>query len=72
MPTTHRFSIHAQLRYRLAQDGWLLLNIAPVERPSQKVVHENIRNNRGIPFRDLSAPKGTTRLHGIAVPAGNL
>ena len=72
MPTIHRFSIHATLRYHLTQEGWLLLNMAAIECPSQRVVRENIRNDRGLPFRDYFAPRGTTRLHGIAAPAGNL
>ena len=72
MPAAHRFSVHTQLRYHLAQDGWLLLNIAPIIAPSQKVVRERIENSLGIPFRDNCSSTGTNRLHGIAAPAGNL
>ena len=72
MTTTHRFSINTQLRYHLTQDGWLLLNVAPIECLSQRIVSESISNSRGLPFRDFIAPKGTSHLHGIAAPAGNL
>ncbi|MFA7235207.1 MAG: hypothetical protein WC076_13975 [Terrimicrobiaceae bacterium] len=71
-PPPHRFSIHARLSYHLAREGWLLLNLAAVKNPSQRVLRENITNNRGIAFREHVVPEGTTRFHGIAAPAGDL
>lgn len=72
MPTTHRFSIRTQLSYQLSEKGWLLLNLAAVETPTQRVLGESIRNNHGIAFREHEVFKNTTRFHGIAAPAGLL
>lgn len=72
MPMTHRFFISARLRYQLSQEGWLLLNIAAKKGPSQRVVRESVGNSRGIAFREHAVPLATTRLHGIAAPAGPL
>ena len=72
MHTKHRFSIRTRLNYRLSGEGWLLLNIAAARNVSQRVLLENIRNNRGIPFREHVAPEGATRFHGIAAPDGDL
>ena len=72
MPTTHRFFIRARLRYQLSQAGWLLLNMAAMKAPSQRVIRESVQNNLGIPFREHQVPMSTTRFHGIAAPAGPL
>lgn len=72
MRTTHRFLIQTRLCYRLSQEGWLLLNVAPIESSSQRVVRESVRNSLGLAFRAHGVSKGTTRFHGIAVPAGAL
>lgn len=72
MQTTHRFSIKSQLRYRLDQDGWLLLNLAAARSPFQNVLSERVENSRGIAFREYEAPQSVSRFHGLAAPAGNL
>ncbi len=72
MQTTHRFSIKSQLRYRLDQDGWLLLNLAAASSPFQKVLSESVENNQGIAFREHEAQQGVSRFHGLAAPAGDL
>jgi len=72
MQTTHRFFIKSSLRYRLDQDGWLLLNLAAARSPFQKVLSEHVENNKGIPFREHEAQQGVSRFHGLASPAGDL
>ncbi|MEX1118515.1 MAG: transglutaminase family protein [Terrimicrobiaceae bacterium] len=72
MQTTHRFSIKSRLRYRLDQDGWLLLNLAAASSPFQTVLSERVENNRGIAFREHKAHWGVSRFHGLAAPAGDL
>lgn len=72
MAITHQFSIRTRLSYQLGEEGWLLLNLAAIETPAQKILSESIRNNHGIAFRKHAVPKNTTRFHGIAAPAGLL
>lgn len=72
MQTTHRFSIKSSLRYRLDQDGWLLLNLAAASTPFQNVLSERVGNNKGLPFQEHEAQRGVSRFHGLASPAGDL
>lgn len=72
MIQTHRFHLSLHLRYALAQEGWLLLNLAAMKFPNQRILRENVQNNHGIPFREHPVPCGTTRFHGLAAPAGSL
>jgi transglutaminase-like putative cysteine protease len=72
MPTTHRFFIRTRLSYQLSQAGWLLLNMAAIKAPSQRVIRESVENNLGIAFREHQVPRSATRFHGIAAPAGPL
>jgi transglutaminase-like putative cysteine protease len=72
MTQTHRFSIETTLRYQLNTDGWLLLNMAACQIPTQRVVRETIANSSGNAFREQVARDGATRFHGLTVPAGEL
>ncbi|MFZ4778505.1 MAG: transglutaminase-like domain-containing protein [Terrimicrobiaceae bacterium] len=72
MPRTHRFSISTRLQYHLSQEGWLLLNMAATRCASQRIIWESVRNSLDIPFHSQAVPEGTSRFHGIAVPAGDL
>lgn len=72
MPLTHRFSIRTNLSYQLSEPGWLLLNMAAIRCPSQRVIRESTRNSLGLPFHAHPVPDGTTRFHGLAAPAGRL
>jgi transglutaminase-like putative cysteine protease len=67
---THRFSIRTRLCYQLDQDGWILLNVAAARSPRQRVLRERLGNAAGIEFREKEVPDGTTRLHGLAISAG--
>lgn len=67
---THRFSIRTRLRYLLDQDGWILLNVAAAKSARQRVLRESIWNSSGTAFREKEVPDGMTRLHGLAVRAG--
>ncbi len=72
MRTTHRFSISTHLSYQVAREGWLLLNMAAIRCPSQRVISETAHNSRGIAFHAHAVPDGTTRFHGLPAPAGDL
>ncbi|MGF1657143.1 MAG: transglutaminase family protein [Verrucomicrobiales bacterium] len=72
MADTHQFSIHADLRYNVEVEGWLLLNITAGRCGAQEVIHESLTTNAGSDFQERIAPDGTTRFHGINVPVGNL
>ena len=69
---THRFSIQTQLSYQLSQDGWILLNMAVMSSPSQRIVSEKAWNSLGKCFREQTASSDSTRFHGLAAPAGDL
>lgn len=71
MGTTHRFAIHAVLRYRVRVPGWILLNVAASRCAGQSVTRESISNSAGLPFLEQTAPDGLTRLHGTSVPEGD-
>jgi len=70
--TTHRFQISTRLAYQLAQDGWLLLNVAATRGATQRVVSENISNSLGAAFREQAVPEDASRFHGLSVPAGDV
>lgn len=71
MKTTHRFSIHVALRYRVSVPGWILLNLAASRCAGQSVAGEVLANNAGLAFVERVAPDGLTRFHGLDVPAGD-
>lgn len=72
MNEPHRFSILTNLRYQVDVEGWLLLNVAAGKCGAQLVVQERLANNTDRDFREISAPDGSIRSHGISVPTGVL
>ena len=72
MDEAHRFSINANLRYNVHQDGWLLLNIAVGKCGSQQLLQERLTTNADGDFREIIALDGSIRSHGISVPVGDI
>lgn len=72
MKKTHQFSIQSRLRYCLEQDGWLLLNLAAINSPFQKVLQERVVNSQGRAFIEHEAKEGVSRFHGLAARSGEL
>ncbi len=72
MPSTHRFTVQARLRYNIQPAGWILLNLAVAQCGCQRVIRESLQNSAGLPFREQLAPDARTRFHGITVPPGPL
>jgi len=54
------------------QPGWLLLNVAVSRQATQKLLEENLSNSLGLEFREKGVPEGSSRFHGLSVPAGTL
>jgi hypothetical protein len=68
----HKFRVRTELHYNVLQDGWLMLNIGAAQCAGQRVVEEKLTNNIGGNFKEQFAADGSTRFHGISVPAGQL
>ncbi len=70
MQQNHHFSISSHLRYEAQGEGWLLLNLAVMRVPNQRVIKESLTNNRGISINEQTNRGGITRFHGLTVPTG--
>ncbi len=70
MLKSHSFEISTQLSYNATQPGWILVNVAAMRAPGQKIVSENFHAENATDFSELKGEPGTSRFHRVTCQGG--